>query len=208
MKFKNIIFDGSGVIKDALCAHLWVVNKMIVDLGGNEISIEEFKQKWEEPYINFWNHYYPELTHEKEHELYSKFILSKECPASNATTGIIDLIKKLKEEGVYMVVLSSDFPETVLPEIKRFSLENIFAEVITLVHDKKERIAELIDSHNLKLEETIFVGDSANEVRAGKSVGIKTLSVTWGLYSEEKLKLSEPDYLVHNIKELEEILLA
>jgi HAD superfamily hydrolase (TIGR01509 family) len=206
--FKNIIFDWSGVIKDALDAHLWVVNKIIVELGGQAISIEEFKKNWEEPYMNFWKNYYPELTYEEEHEMYSRFILSKECPESASYLGIVDLIKKLKQNGAYMIVLSSDFPETVLPEMKRFGLENIFSEVVTLVYDKKEKIGELMRAHSLKPEDTIFVGDSANEVKAGKSVGIKTLSVTWGLYSEEKLKLSEPNYLVNNIKDLEKVLLA
>jgi len=206
--FKNIIFDWSGVIKDALDAHLWVVNRIIEELGGKAISIEEFKKNWEEPYMNFWRTYYPELTYEKEHEMYSRFILSNECPESTSCLGIVDVIKKLKQNGTYMIVLSSDFPETVLPEMKRFALENIFSEVVTLVYDKKEKIAELMKAHNLKPEETIFVGDSANEVKAGKSVGLKTLSVTWGFYSEEKLKLSEPDYLVHNIEELEKVLLA
>jgi HAD superfamily hydrolase (TIGR01509 family) len=205
--FKNIIFDWSGVIKDAIDAHLWVVNCMMKEFGGKEISLEEFKENWEEPYMEFWKKYYPELKIEEENKVYTKFVLSESCPKSNASVGIVELIKKIKQKGLLMIVLSSDLPETVFPEVEGFHLGGTFAEIITNVHDKKGRIHELITKYNFKPEETIFVGDSANEVKAGKSAGIKTASVTWGLYSEKKLKLGKPDYLAHNIQELEKILL-
>ena len=53
--FKNIIFDWSGVVKDAVEDHVWVVNKMFKNLGGKEISLEEMRQNWEQPYMKFWN---------------------------------------------------------------------------------------------------------------------------------------------------------
>jgi len=44
MKFKNIIFDWSGVIKDALECHLWTVNRIFKKFGAKEISMEELKE--------------------------------------------------------------------------------------------------------------------------------------------------------------------
>jgi len=45
--FKNIIFDWSGVIKDALECHLWLVNRIFKKFGAEEISMEELKEEWE-----------------------------------------------------------------------------------------------------------------------------------------------------------------
>lgn len=205
--FKNIIFDWSGVIKDAVVAHVWVVNRMLEKLGGKEISLEELKKNWEQLYMNFWKKYYPKLTLEEEQKLYYKVILRKDCPESDAYPGIVELIRKLKDNGLSMAVLSSDPPETLFPDIKRFGLENIFGEVVAKIHDKAEVIHELIERNNFKKEETIFIGDSNHEVEAGKGAGIKTAAVIWGFCTEEKLKATSPDFLVHNIKELEEVLL-
>lgn len=204
---KNIIFDWSGVIKDALRSHVWAVNKMIEIMGGNKMSLEEIKEKWEQPYMNFWNKYYPKLTLEEEQKLYYEVILRKDCPESDAYPGIVDLIKKLKEKGIFMVVLSSDSPETLFPEMKKFGLENIFSEAMVKIHDKKEVIRGLLERNKFKPEETVFIGDSNHEIEAGKRVRTKTIAVTWGFCTEEKLKLNKPDFLVHNIKELEEALL-
>ncbi len=207
MKFKNIIFDWSGVIKDALNAHVWVVNEMMERLGKKKLSFNELKENWEQPYLNFWRKYCPELTLAEEQKIYYEVIGSKDCPKSDSCLGVIDFIKKLNIKKVRMSVVSSDPTERLLQEIKGFGLENIFDEVITNAHDKSEGVNELIKKYDFNPEETVFIGDSNHEVEVGKEAGIKTIAVTWGFCTEEKLKSTDPDYLVHNIKELEEILL-
>lgn len=207
MKFKNIIFDWSGVIKDAVEDHVWVVNRMFKNLRGKEIDLEEMRQNWEQPYMKFWNKYYPEMTLEQEQKAYYEAILSKDCPPPKPYPGIVELIKKLKRKGFFMAILSSDAPETVFPEIKKFGLENIFDDLEVKVHDKSEMIEDLIKRNNFLKKETVFVGDTNHEIEVGKQAGIKTIAVTWGFYPENRLKVLNPDFLVHNIKELEEILL-
>ena len=75
------------------------------------------------------------------------------------------------------------------------------------VYDKSEAIGNLLKRNNFKKEETVLIGDSNHEIEAGEQAGIKTIAVTWGFHSEKRLKELDPDYLVHNVKELEKILL-
>ena len=93
---KNIIFDWSGVIKDAVEDHGWVVNKMFKNLGGKEMSLEEMQQNWEQPYMKFWNKYFPNMTLEEEQKVYYETISSKNCPSAKSYPGIVKLIKELK----------------------------------------------------------------------------------------------------------------
>jgi len=205
--FRNIIFDWSGVIKDAVVHLDWVVNRMFQDFGGGQMTIREIRENWEQPYMKFWNKYFPELKLEEEQKIYYKAISDKDCPKAGAYPGIVDFIKRLKSKGVSMVILSSDPPETLFPEMEQFGLENIFDEAVVKIHDKSEEIEGLIMRNNFKKEETVFIGDSNHEIEVGKQAGIKTVAVTWGFGTEEKLKAKGPDYLVHNIKELEDALL-
>ena len=105
-----------------------------------------------------------------------------------------------------MVVLSSDLPDTFFPEMEDFGLKNIFNDLFINVYDKGEVIEELLLKNNFKPEETVLIGDTRHELEVAKKVGIKTIAVTWGFDSEEKLKSMNPDFLIHNIKELEDIL--
>ena len=83
-----------------------------------------------------------------------------------------------------MVVLSSDSEETILPEIKKFNLENVFNELAVNVHDKSEVIEDLIENNNFRKKETVFIGDTNHEIEVGKKAGIKTVAVTWGLFQK------------------------
>jgi phosphoglycolate phosphatase len=209
MKFKNIIFDWSGVIKDWGEDHVWVVNQMFKIFGKKEeMTIEEMQKNWEQPYMKFWNKYFPEMTLEQEQEAYYKVILNKDFPTAKLYSGIADLIKRLKEKGCAMAILSSDPPETIYKEIKDFGLENIFVDLAVKIHDKAEEIEDLIKRNNFKKEETVFIGDTNHEIEVGREAGIKTIAVTWGFYPENRLKALNPDYLAHSIKELENILLS
>jgi phosphoglycolate phosphatase len=205
--FKSIIFDWSGVIKDCFEAHVWSVGKMMEAFGGCQISSEELKNNWQQPYMDFWHKYFPDLTFERQRETYRETITRADCPKSLAYPGIVDLIKKLKKRGVFIAIVSSDLPKTLIPEMKEYDLENIFDEIITDVPDKTEGVEKVLNKNNFSKNETVFIGDSNHEIEVGKQAGIKTIAVTWGFTSEERLKSSGPDYLVHNIIELENILL-
>lgn len=205
--FKNIIFDWSGVVRDSADHQLWVVNKMFDDAGVREISMQELRESWLQPYMLFYNKYVPQWTLEEEQKAFRKVIARKDCPKAHPYKDIIKLVKKLKERGISMVILSGDDPTTIFPEIKEFGLENIFKEVIADSHDKAEEIHGLIKRNNFDQKETVFIGDTNHEVEVGKHAGIKTIAVTWGFHSKKRLKALSPDYLVNNIKELEKILL-
>ncbi|HNW71861.1 MAG TPA: HAD family hydrolase [Candidatus Paceibacterota bacterium] len=204
---KLIIFDWSGVIKDGLESNLWICNKIFEKFGVPTISLEEFKENYELPYMNFFKKYIPSLTLEEERIIYKKYIFDINCPKSKSCLGIIELIKKLKENNYHLAVVSSDFPGTIFAEIKEYGLENIFDDVITGIYNKLEGVNNVIKKRNFDLSNTFFVGDTNHEIEVARQAGIKSIAVTWGFCSEQKLKLENPDYLVHNSNELEKILL-
>jgi phosphoglycolate phosphatase len=205
--FKNIIFDWSGVIKDSVNGQFWLVNKILQKFEVGKLSYEEFKDNWEQPYMRFYNKYIPNISHDEQHKVYMELTNDKSYPAALDYPGIISLILELKRKKKFLAVLSSDSPNTILPEIKKFGLENIFDDMIIHIHDKTEGMKKIIQNNNLISNETVIIGDSNHEIEIAKAVGAKSIAVTWGFCSEKRLVATGPDYLVHNIKELEEVLL-
>lgn len=201
---KNIIFDWSGVINDSVENFLVVVNQMFAELHLDPISLVELKENWVQPYMRFYNIYAPNLTLEEEQALYRRAIMN--APASKPYPEIVKSIKDFHSKGIKMAVLSSDFPETLLPEITSFGLEDIFCDLIMNAHDKQEGVIELVKKHNFKLDETIFIGDSNHEIEAGKNAGVKTGAVTWGFSTKERLKALEPDFMISTIDDLNSVI--
>ena len=204
---KNTVFDWSGVIKDAVKSHSWVVNKMFKELGGKEISMDEMKENWKQPYMHFYNKYLPNLTIEEEQKAYKEAILHKDCPDSNAYPGIVDFIKKLKNVGFFLALITSDLPETFVSEIEKYDLKDVFDEVVVNAYDKTESLKDLIKKYSLDPKKTFFIGDSNHEIEAAKEAKCKSIAVTWGFSTRERLGKENPDFTVDSIEELEKILL-
>ncbi len=205
---KNIIFDWSGVVRDTVTNQMWIVNHIFKKYEVGEISTEEFRENWTQPPALFYQKYLPEGYDEAERsKLFQKLQLDKDCPKATSFPEVVQLIHKCKEKGYFLAVVSSDFPETLLPEVKQYGLENVFREIITDANDKLPPTQKIIKENNLNLEDTFFVGDSNHEVDVAKETGIKSVVVTWGFTSESKLRARNPDYMAHNAKELEGVIL-
>lgn len=205
---KNIIFDWSGVVRDTVTNQMWIVNRIFTKYGVGEISTEEFRENWTQPPALFYQKYLPHGYNEAERsKLFQVLQLDKDCPKATSFPEVVQLIHKCREKGYFLAVVSSDFPETLLPEVKQYGLENIFSEIITDANDKLEPVKKIIKEYNLNLGDTFFVGDSNHEIDVAKETGIKSVAVTWGFTSEQKLGASNPDYICNNTKELKNIIL-
>lgn len=205
---KNIIFDWSGVVRDTVTNQMWIVNRIFKKYRVGEISTEEFRENWKQPLSVFYQKYLPEGYNEAERtKLFQELQLDKDCPKSASFSEVVKLIRKCKERGYFLTVVSSDFTETLLLEVKEYGLENVFSEIITDANDKLEPVQKMIEENNLNLGDTFFVGDSNHEIDVAKKTGIKSIAVTWGFTSEQKLRSRNPDYVAHNPQELDSILL-
>ena len=201
---QNIIFDWTGVIKDGIEDHYKVINLMFKDFNVPSISLEELRETWKQPYMDFYNTHLPSLTMQEQKKAYFKAFA--QLPKARPYPGMVELLKKLHSRGKKLVILSSDSPKTILNEIKDFGLEGIFEDMDLEVHDKVAHIADLMERNSMKSTDTVIIGDTNNEVEAGKSFGVKTIAVTWGLCSEENLKKHNPDHIVHSVEDLEKVL--
>lgn len=206
---KNIIFDWSGVINDNLLTVYKTAMIMFKKFGVKEITLKEFKQEWEQPYMIFYNKYMPEVTQEKETVEYrSAYKIAASKHPFKLYPGIKDTLQKFKKAGVKMVVISSDPPEHIVSDIKEFGLQGLFNEINNDIYDKAKIIRDTLKRNQFNPKETIFIGDTTHEVNAGKSANTLTAAVTWGFQNEDKLKTSSPDFIIHNLEELEAVILG
>lgn len=201
---RNIIFDWSGVIVDDLVAVHKTTMLLFRDFGVKEISIEEFKKEWEQPYLLFYKKYDISITEEREHAMFCEYYRTviSEYP-SKPHAYIKETLLKFKQLGIRMIILSSSLVENINNEIERFGLHGIFEEINGDIHDKAEVIGEIMERNGFDPRETIFLGDTVHEVEAGRKAGTMTGTVTWGYQNEDKLLSSNPDFLIRDIKELE-----
>jgi phosphoglycolate phosphatase-like HAD superfamily hydrolase len=179
--------------------------EMFRHFGVKEIPLEEFRSEWKMPYMDFMWQYIPRKFTQKEQEKFFTEIIFKH-EKNQKFPGIENSIKKFKEAGVKMFVISCDLKETLYPQVKSFGLEGIFTEIICDIYDKTEAAKTLIKEYHLNPDQTIFLGDSNHEINVAEAVGIKGGAVTWGFSTEANLAKHHPDFMIHNLAELEKII--
>ncbi len=126
--------------------------------------------------------------------------------------GVISMLEKLKAQGKTLVLATSKpwvFAEKIAQKygIAPF-LSNLFGSELDGTNtDKALVIQNAMKAIGANADNTLMVGDRMHDVIGAHKNGIKCIGVTYGYGSEEELRKSGADVIVHSIEELTRLLL-
>ncbi len=123
--------------------------------------------------------------------------------------GVEKVLQKLKNKK--LAVISNKHYEFTLDILKHFQLDSYFeiilgGDSLKLKKPHPEPILHVMKKLNSLPTETIIIGDTDKDIRAGKAAKIYTCAATYGMRDVEELKPFQPDYYINNISELLEII--
>ena len=81
-----------------------------------------------------------------------------------------------------------------------------FEVAYTEIMDKREKIREIITTHDLDPRETMFVGDMIHDIETARHGGVLDVAVLSGFDTIEKLMISEPTIIAKDISSLKTLL--
>ncbi len=89
-------------------------------------------------------------------------------------------------------------------DINRFFPVMIGGDTLSQKKPSPEPILEAVHRLGVSPKKTIMVGDSVNDIQAGKAAGTATCAVTYGFVDEPVLKSAHPDMLISSLFHLVE----
>lgn len=122
------------------------------------------------------------------------------------------MLKSLKEKGVKLAVVSNKPDEFVGGIVKKY-----FGDTFEIVHGQRTNypvkpdpttVYEVIEYFGIKLNESIYVGDSNVDIYTAKNAKVKSIGVAWGFRGEEELREAGADYIVYDSNEITELILS
>ena len=128
--------------------------------------------------------------------------------------GIEEALTRLRSAGIRVAVVTSKRLVSVEMALKNFpGLRDVVDRFVTMEDTTEHkphpepllRGLELLG--NVPKEEAVYVGDSPFDVEAAKAAGLTSVAVSWGAFSEDTLRASEPDHLVPDIDAAVDVLL-
>ena len=198
---RNIIFDWCGTLVDDLEAVWKATNKTFERSKVPPITLEDFRREFELPFSRFYDRYTPHVSTNQLNDWYQQAFqheLDHIKPLAHAR----DFLEKCRANGLTLFVLSSIDRKHFQRHLEITQFKTYFRKFYLGVRDKRERIGEVLEKHELKPEETLFIGDMQHDIDAAKRGGVHSCGVLTGFNTHEQLAARNPDVIVEHLGEL------
>lgn len=193
------IFDLDGTLVDSIESIAYFANSALEEYGIQSVEVEKYKgfvgdgaRTLIRRAMEYRGSSSPELL-EQVLRRYNETYDDNYLYLCKVYEGIDDLIRALRDRGFKTGVLSNK-PHSTTVKI----VEALFGkESFDFVYGQREGVAlkphpdsilNLIESHSLKREDCVYVGDTMTDVMTGKNAGIFTVGVLWGFRDREELE--------------------
>ncbi|HCJ66919.1 MAG TPA: hypothetical protein DHV62_06230 [Elusimicrobia bacterium] len=121
---------------------------------------------------------------------------------------IPETLHQLRKKGFHLALLSNRRISSVEKILKALQLESLFEKIQAPPYDEPETkdVNPLLRYFNVTKKEVVFVGDSALDIKSGKSKGLITIGVLSGMGTLHTLKRAQADYIISDIREIQKII--
>lgn len=199
---KLFLFDFDGVVVDSLDLYEDAVNRCLKELGKPPFrNRDEFLDIFEE---NFY-----EGIREKGVNV-SAFMKASAALAPTLDYGRVrpvrelePILEKLRERHIIAIV-SSNSNYAIRRILSKYDYDRYFENILgyEFTLSKTEKIGRASELLNKGLDETFYIGDTVGDIKEAKKAGVRTVAVTWGWHSGERLKIAGPDFLLDRPEQL------
>jgi phosphoglycolate phosphatase len=118
-------------------------------------------------------------------------------------TAMLPVLNTLKKDNVLIVISSNDTP-TIVDALHLYNFNGIFKEILgsDFMLSKKDKILHAAQKYSVLPADIYYIGDTSGDIMEGREAGVKTVGVTWGWHSAEKIARAKPDYLFKTPQDL------
>jgi pyrophosphatase PpaX len=198
---KAIILDWSGVLSDDIQLVYEIASKVFEKLGVEFMGIEQFKDRFDLPYMDFYRSMGVKLGKEELDKMYRQ-LFARHRKKASPFKFVKGALEWLHERGLKLAVFSSHPQQFLEKDIADHGLSGFFTHAVGGVHDKRTFVIDLLEKMGASREETLLVGDMAHDIEAGNLAGLMTAAVLSGYHRRERLEEKEPNFIIKDIRDI------
>lgn len=201
------LFDFDGVLADSISLYEGMVRTCLERLGHFFLRERaDFLDLFEE---NFYESIGKRgVDVERFNEEIGKILPSVDFRRITAVPGMAAVLAALRERDARCVVISSSSSRAIEAVLEREGWNGSFEAVLgaDFLLEKIAKIRHAVARWRRDGEPVFFIGDTAGDIREARAAGVRTVAVTWGWHSEERLRAAGPDRIVRSPGELPALL--
>lgn len=126
--------------------------------------------------------------------------------------GIVELLTHLQDQGIQLAVASNKYQQATAKLVGHFFPGIRFAAV----YGQREGIPikpdptivnDILSATGISRARTLYIGDSGVDMQTARNASIESVGVTWGFRDEEELRTNGAAHIIHNAKDIQELIL-
>lgn len=202
---RNVLFDWSGTLVDDLPAVWEATNYVFQQAGLEPLTLERFRAEFCLPFKKFYDRFTPNLSMPQLEEWFHGAF-------RKAQTSVVEIpharsfLEHCHQRGLRLFVLSTVHPEHFEAQAQALHFSSYFERTYVGVMDKESKIKELLDENQLRLDQTLFIGDMQHDIDAARHGGVFSCAVLTGYTGLQQLRASRPDLIVEHLGELQRLM--
>ena len=211
---KAVIFDMDGTILDTLLDIQIAVNHACELMGLNTQSLKKIRDSVGNGAYTLMKRVVPsEYTKEDIQtffNIYQAYYDENHTRNTGPYSGILDVLKSLKEQGYLLGVVSNKF-EHLVKNLNQEMFHGYFDVSIgetkgVPIKPAPDMLYRALAMLDVSKDEAIFVGDSDTDIITAKNANMKSIGVTWGFRDEDVLIKHGASIIIHQPKDLLDLL--
>ncbi len=211
-KYTSIMFDLDGTLLDTIGDIKHNINLTMRKLGYPEHTYEETRTFINDGAYKLIERALPEgkkdeKTVKETLGIYLSNYDKNVCTETCAYEGVTELVKRLKNKGYVLSVVSNKPERHVKMLCDIFFGENTFSYISGTGADKPVKpdrrcVDSALEYMGEKRENLLYVGDSHVDVLTAHNADVPCAGVTWGFHGKLGFKDTKPDFYIDNTDEL------
>jgi phosphoglycolate phosphatase len=205
----NIIFDLDGTLvdskRDIAGAQLWVLHQ----LGVDSYKLEDLFPLIGKPLTDTFTKLLPPSLHHRTDEaaeMYKTYYPPRALETTTLFPNVRETLDALRTKGIRLATATTKLTPGTRRVLTHFGIDGCFDQIqgsdnIPFKPDPFI-INKILEEQSWERTETLMVGDTDNDIHAGKRAGIATCGATYGSLSKEQMKSLQPDFMIDSFPEL------
>ena len=210
---KAVIFDLDGTLSDSINSIKYCGDLALAKVGLGPFTVEQYKYFVGDGAANLIRRALSaggdtENVHFEEVFAEYRKIFRENCMYQvEPYDGIRELLAALKEKGLSIAVLSNK------PHVETINvIETLFGKgYFDIIQGQKENVAikpspegvfQILEQLHLTSDDILYLGDTATDMKTGKSAGAFTVGALWGFRERQELEESHADAIIAHPLEL------